>query len=499
MDYNMRNIFILAATLSLVYIDANAFCGFYVAKANANLFNESSKVILARNGTRTVITMSSDFKGDAQDFAMVVPVPTILKEKDIRIAEQIIFDKLDAYSAPRLAEYYDPNPCYEYEYYNGALSKTKMEVREGLITDSNELDDGVTIEASYTVGEYDILILSAEESGGLKTWLTKNGYKIPAKAEEVLEPYIKSGMKFFVVKVNMEELEKLGFQTLRPLQMSFESAKFMLPLRLGMANANGFQDMIVFALTKSGRVEATNYRTAKLPTDKDIPLFVEDKFGDFYKDLFARAWEQEGRNVVMLEYAWDIGSNNFVKCDPCASVPPIYADLKEAGVFWLTSGQSQWGGSDYSGEVFFTRLHVRYARETFPQDLFFQETPSRENFQGRYVLHRPATGTLDCDAAKDYYFNLAKRRERELQQLASLTGWDVSKYNDYADDAWKKAEKVKEKRNEFILLLPDWGGGGNSGSHIILSLLFFSAVIIALLLAAGKFSHQLFKPFALAE
>ena len=65
--------------------------------------------------------------------------------------------------------------------------------------------ESVKIEAKYIVGEYDILILSAKESRGLKTWLNENGYKIPANAEEVLDPYIKSNLKFFVVKVNEEE------------------------------------------------------------------------------------------------------------------------------------------------------------------------------------------------------------------------------------------------------------------------------------------------------
>jgi hypothetical protein len=49
-------------------------------------------------------------------------------------------------------------------------------------------DLGVKIEAKYLVGEYDILILSAKESSGLKTWLNENGYKIPPGADEVLEP-----------------------------------------------------------------------------------------------------------------------------------------------------------------------------------------------------------------------------------------------------------------------------------------------------------------------
>jgi len=44
---------------------------------------------------------------------------------------------------------------------------------------------GVTIEARYTVGEYDILILSAAQSNGLEIWLRENGYTIPPGASAV--------------------------------------------------------------------------------------------------------------------------------------------------------------------------------------------------------------------------------------------------------------------------------------------------------------------------
>ena len=44
-------------------------------------------------------------------------------------------------------------------------------------------------------------------------------------------------MRFFVAKVNLAEQAKLGFTYLRPLQVAYESPKFMLPIRLGMVNA----------------------------------------------------------------------------------------------------------------------------------------------------------------------------------------------------------------------------------------------------------------------
>ena len=96
--------------------EAAAFCGFYVSKADGTLKNKTSQVILVRDGNRTVITMYNDFKGNLKDFAMVVPVPVVLKKNDIKVVDQQIFNTLNDYSKPRLVEYYDQNPCDRYNY-----------------------------------------------------------------------------------------------------------------------------------------------------------------------------------------------------------------------------------------------------------------------------------------------------------------------------------------------------------------------------------------------
>lgn len=183
---------VIIAAIPLLY----SFCGFYVSKADGTLKNKTSQVILVRDGDKTVITMYNDFKGDVEDFAMVVPVPSVLQKNDIKIIDNGIFQRLNDYSAPRLVEYFDENPCQarlmEKEMFNYSMDLTKIEAKS---IQNKSL--GVTVEARYTVGEYDIVILSATESSGLKTWLTGNGYKIPYGAEEVLEPYIKSNLKFF--------------------------------------------------------------------------------------------------------------------------------------------------------------------------------------------------------------------------------------------------------------------------------------------------------------
>ena len=295
-------------------------------------------------------------------------------------------------------------------------------------------DLGVTIEATYTVGEYDILILSATQSGGLEQWLTQNGYRLPKGAGPVLGSYIRQDMKFFVARVNLKEQAKTGFTYLRPLQVAYESPKFMLPIRLGTVNANGPQELFVFALTKNGRVETTNYRTVKLPTGMDLPAFIKGDFGSFYKSMFNEQVKREGMRSVFLEYAWDMAW-----CDPCAADPLSRKELEDLGVFWLEAGADPQPVTGVPGRprvtrmppgggaqnVFISRLHVRYTADMFPEDLVFQETADRSNFQGRYVLRHPFTGTANCDAAKTYFQEVRDRREREAQQLATLTGWTI--------------------------------------------------------------------------
>jgi hypothetical protein len=398
---------------------AHSFCGFYVARGDAQLFNHASQVVLVRDDDRTVMTMVNDFRGEPKEFAIVIPVPTVLKKGQIHVGDKAVVDHLDGFSAPRLVEYFDPDPCPQ-----PAAAVFEMEAAQGSraafsrLSGAMDRKAGVVIEARYTVGEYDILILSAKESQGLEAWLIANDYRVPRGAARVLDGYLKQGMKFFVAKVNLKEQQKLGFRYLRPIQVAYESPKFMLPVRLGMVNAEGSQELFVYALSRRGRVEAVNYRTAKLPSDMDVPVFVKAEFSDFYRALFARQVEKDDMSVVYTEYAWDMGW-----CDPCASEPLSRDELAALGVWWLDEP----GSPGQNPVPFVTRLHVRYDRAHFPQDLVFQETADRGNFQAKYVLRHEWTGGGDCANARQYRLGLPKRRAAEAQTLAELTGWEMER------------------------------------------------------------------------
>lgn len=436
----MKNFITVTAALGLFALapSANAFCGFYVAKADTDLFNSSSKVALVRDGDRTVITMANDYQGDPTEFAMVIPVPTIITKDQVHVSDAALLDHLDAYTAPRLVEYFDDNPCDKRLY--ATMQRSGMPVAVPMVEMAEDMTKslGVTIEESFSVGEYDILILSATESDGLQTWLSQNGYKVPAGAEKTLGSYIKQDMKFFVAKVNLTEKAKQGGEMLRPIAVAYESPKFMLPIRLGTVNANGDQDLFVYALTRQGKVETTNYRTVKIPSNKELPIFIKDDFGDFYKDMYATSADREGGHGVFMEYAWDM---NW--CDPCAADPLSPKQLQELGVFWMNEGGNNKimprgrGGKSMARDVFVTRLHVRYNAESFPEDLKFKTTGDRSNFQGRYILRHAYEGKMECEAAEGYKKEVNKRKETEIKTLANLTRWETKDIRSRIEESGK--------------------------------------------------------------
>ena len=270
------------------------------------------------------------------------------------------------------------------------------------------------------------------------SWLTGNGYTLPEGAGPVLGSYIAQGMKFFVARVNLEEHAKQGGGLLRPLQIAFESPDFMLPIRLGMLNSKGSQDLLLYTLTRKGRVETANYRTVRMPTDAEIPVMVKERFGETYQALYGQAVDKAGGAAVLLEYAWDMAW-----CDPCAADPLSAGELRELGVFWVSAGSDIRAPGQ---NVFVTRLHARYDAESFPEDLRLVETGDRANFQGRYILRHAFTGEMECEAGEQYRQSLPRRYEREAQTLASLTGWDIGQIRaemaDYGTDPGQASEPV---------------------------------------------------------
>ena len=398
---------------------ADAFCGFYVSGADTNLFNNATMVVMMREGTRTVLSMRNNYQGPPENFAMVVPVPVVLQKDNVKTLGDELFTHVDSLSAPRLVEYWEQDPCTPQRKYKreGKMSARAAELKDGGGQPGGGL--GVTIEAQFKVGEYEVVVLSAKDSTGLDTWLRQEKYNIPPGAEPLLRPYVEEGMKFFVAKVDVNKVkfDAKGQAQLSPLRFHYDTPEFRLPVRLGLINSAGTQDLLVHILARGKRYELANRPNVTIPTNLDVDEAARGRFGELYAALFD-ATVARTKGAAVTEYSWDSGS-----CDPCPTPPLDDNELTLLGTDVLDGSMSEapmigrGRRPRRSGGMVLTRIHLRYNKDGLGDDLVFREADAivggREfmmgdklekgsrpagvnNFQARYAIRHPWKGPVTC-------------------------------------------------------------------------------------------------------
>jgi MYXO-CTERM domain-containing protein len=264
------------------------------------------------------------------------------------------------------------------------------------------------------------VILSAKDSTGLEAWLQREKYSIPAGAEPLLRPYVEGGSKWFVAKVDPAKVKFVdGRAALSPLRFHYDTDELALPIRLGLVNSSGTQDLIVNILAPHQRYEVANGKNVTIPTNIDISQQMKDRFAAFYTALFDRTIEKNP-GAVITEYAWQATT-----CDPCPGPALDPSEFQTLGADVLAGDRTRPARYD-SADFVLTRLHARYGK-TVPNgggapwidDLRFKEAPpivggresvvangkleegaqpaSENNFQARYAIRYPWTGPITCD------------------------------------------------------------------------------------------------------
>ncbi len=442
MDLSHRAYATMAAVLAALFLtlaaphDASAFCGFYVSGAQGNLYNDATMVSLMRQGKRTVLAMQNNYQGPPEDFAIVVPVPVVLDKQQVKTLPGGVFQRLDKLTAPRLVEYWERDPCYRPPRRHMYEDRVMMAPQAAPTGAARPTKKGkVTVHARFKVGEYDIVVLSSTESTALEDWLHQHKYNIPKGAAPYFKPYIENGQYFFVAKVDVNKVkfDADGEAKLSPLRFYYDTDDFVLPVRLGLINSKGAQDLIVFVLAKGQRYEVADYPNVTIPTNIVVNDDVKQSFGGFYNELFNTVLKEHPKAVV-TEYSWMTST-----CDPCPGPPLSPSDIVTLGGDVINPrpsnapapgvpGQTRRGGarpmpvmprrSAYGWVV--TRLHARYTKDTLGKDLVFKAAPpivggrgvpqgadgviaqkgaqpsGTNNFQGRYIMLHHWKGDVDC-------------------------------------------------------------------------------------------------------
>jgi hypothetical protein len=365
-------------TLGLLTLapQAQAFCGAYVGSVDDGpLSNHSSKVILARDGMRTTLTLSNDIQGSAGDFAMLIPVPS-LQEEDVRVLDPTVVEAVENYSSPRLVSYtcedfYEPTQRWTTVGCNDYYQMT-ANADAGSVQTST-----VNVEAQFLVGEYEIVVLSAVESEDLMLWLESEGYGVPDSTSDLLQEYIDQGTQFMAAKISLNALED-GPLWLNPLQISYESETIGLPITLGTANSPGEQELIIYALTSwdDGQLAITNYPKRELETN-DCMLEEGVDFSDhFYGELDQAFDNDDGQAGWVFEYGWAP-----YHCDPCVDGEALSENLV-----------TELGFSQGAQGAYFSKLRMRYSPDQVTGDLNLVGSRITENEQVRYIEFNESMG-----------------------------------------------------------------------------------------------------------
>ena len=172
-------------------------------------------------------------------------------------------------------------------------------------------------------------------------------------------------MKFFVAKVDPKKVTfENGMAVLSPLRFHYDSEKFALPIRLGLVNAKGTQDLIVNILAPNQRYEVANYPNVTIPTNIDVKPSVKDEFRDVLRGAVRRdAREAPGRGRHRVRVAGDDAAIRARARRSTERLVTLGADV-------LPTAPGHAG--DYRTRHFvLTRLHARYGKD-LKDDLVFR-------------------------------------------------------------------------------------------------------------------------------
>lgn len=338
-----------------------AFCGTFVGAADSDMTNRGSSVILARNGDQTVLTLSMDFEGDAREFGLLLPVPEVLTPEDVSTPNADLIEAVDVYGGARAVAYTceDALTFTGPAFYPGACGGT-MGCSDSMFEGKSDFGYGtplgnVYVESSFSVAGYDLVVLSAEQSGGLLVWLDENGFAPPeGEGLAILQEYIDAGTYFLAVKINLDDMEQQG-AWLPPLQFRYTSAAWSLPIRIGTISSGGEQqEVIINALTSEsdGEVGISNFDELVI---EDECMFQAEDFGAWYGAKVDALFESDAGWI--REHSWPVLSySNDYHCDPCTPTGDFTTEqLAELGAM--------------GEEVHLTRLRVRYTPEQAVEDL----------------------------------------------------------------------------------------------------------------------------------
>jgi hypothetical protein len=268
---------------------------------------------------QTVLWDQIRYSGDPKEFAWVLPVrPGTVVEA----SSDAWFATLDAFTVPTIV---GPTPSGGGGCGIGCSASSAK---------SFEDNGGVMVISESVVGPYASVTLRSSDPKALETWLTTNGYVIPASIQPTIGAYVSEKFDFIALKLRPGQ----GIRAMRPVRVVFSGSDNSLPLRMVAAGV-GAQVGITLFVIGEGRYHPQNFPDVTLD-DNDLVWDTsqgKSNYADLSLALMAkndgRSWLTEFAKPVQLQ-----NLDNFVVQGSLGGMPGGYSalcrdELGDAGLF----------------------------------------------------------------------------------------------------------------------------------------------------------------------
>jgi hypothetical protein len=206
------------------------------------------RMLLAVSATQSTLYDQIEYSGSPTSFAWVLPIHGTVT---VGLSADVLFDSIDTLTATQInpPPQNCPTPNCAFNGPSGFGGGLALSAGTGA-------DAAATVQVltQANVGPYETVQLHSTDSSALDSWLTANGYNIPAAVQPILAAYVSEGFDFLAMKL----LPNQGVQAMRPVRVTTPGASLSLPLRMASVGTGPVTGITIWVVA-DGRYEPQNF------------------------------------------------------------------------------------------------------------------------------------------------------------------------------------------------------------------------------------------------
>ncbi|MBY8342519.1 DUF2330 domain-containing protein [Streptomyces spinosirectus] len=197
-------------------------CGAMIPGAHESVGVGREESVVRWDGRQEQIVMSLTVDGDADRAAWIMPVP---HRATVKLGDPELFTQLRTATAPVHRDRYHFWPDDgDWPLGDGDSAAAPAP--------GAAAPQGVGVVGRQKLGPFDVARLTATDPAALDHWLDANGFVMPPRLQDALQPYVNRHWEYVAVRLAPDTAGAPLSGTLDPLHLTFASTRPVYPMRL---------------------------------------------------------------------------------------------------------------------------------------------------------------------------------------------------------------------------------------------------------------------------